>query len=162
MQVFSINWLKLVAWLTPSDLRKVKFLRFAFALIEPLRVAYSYFKIYRTEQLYDARINGQTIKLERACNDVFDPVLRRIYITNGAVLEPPTFYYKYRNRPVVFNPDGTAGNHKFYFSNNNNDALTFNFFVHVPAEVYAEKPRVKALVTKYKIFGRTFDVILIP
>lgn len=159
--IYTINWSRLIALLLPNDLRKVKLLNYLIALITPLKEDYNEFLQFRATQLYDAEINGQTIKLERVLNDTFDPIDRRIYITDGEYYEPPTFYEEWKNKPVIFLYEGHDDNPTFYSINNIDNRVSFNFFVHVPSEVWHDRTRLRALVDKYKAFGRTFEVVLI-
>lgn len=160
--MYNINWSRLVALLLPFDLRKAKIVSYLIALIEPIKQAYNDFLAFRTQQLYEAEINGQTIKLERVLNDTFDPIDRRIFITDGEYFTPPIFYEEYKNLPVVFLAEGNNSNPIFYSMDSLEDRVNFNFFVHVPTDVFFDKTRVRALVNNYKIFGRTFDIIIIP
>lgn len=161
MQVYKINWNKLMIWLLPVSLRKSKIVAYLAALIYPIKRLYIDFLFFRKQQLYEAEINGQTIKLERVLNDTFDPLERRIYITDGSYFTPPVFYEEWKNQPVIFYEEGNADNPIYYSIDSIDERVDFNFFVHVPSEVFFEKPRIKAVTNKYKIFGRTFDVLLI-
>jgi len=161
MQVYSVNLNKLIIWLLPISLRKSKVVSYLVALIKPIQNLYVNFLYFRNQQLYDAEINGQTIKLERVLNDTFDVVERRIYITDGDYFTPPVFYEEYKNLPVIFYEEGNTDNPIYYKVDSIDDRVDFNFYVHVPQDVFFEKPRITALTNKYKIFGRTFDVILI-
>lgn len=161
MQLYNINWLRLIAWLLPNELRKIKILKYLFALIEPLNIGFSQFKQFRLQQIYESEINGQTIKLERALNDEFDSVLRRIYITDGSTFDPPVFYEEWKPDKVEFYIEGNTDNPIFYSFENIDNIITFNFFVHLSSDIWADRLRIKALVNKYKVFGRTFEVVLI-
>lgn len=158
---FNVNWIRLIAWLLPTELGKTKILRYIIVLIEPIRSNYIAFQEFRKQQLYDLQINGQVIKLERVLNDMFDNVQRRIYITDGATYQPPIFFEEYKNKSVIFFEELNVENPIFYDLSILDNIITFNFFVHVPSDVWLDKTRVRALVNKYKVFGRTFDILLI-
>lgn len=161
MPLYNINWYRYAVQMLTVDLRKIKLAQYVISLIEPIRITYNDFLQFRRQQLYEAEINGQTIKLKRVLNDTFDPVERRIYITNGDYLSPPIFYDNYKNRPVIFYNNGNSSNPAFYYNNRLGDRANVNFYVHVPDSVFFDKTRVRALVNKYKIFGRTFEIVLI-
>lgn len=158
MQLYNINWARLVVWLLPDDWRKMKNVRYLLALIEPVRQSYADFLQFRKQQLYEAEINGQVVKLERVLNDTFDPVDRRIFITDGEYFTPPVFYEEYKNMPVVFNAEGDVDNPVFWSVENIDNRVAFNFYVHIPAAVWFDRLRVRATVNKYKILGRTFEI----
>ncbi len=159
--IYRINWARLAAQCLPIDLRKVSMLRFIIALLEPIKTVYFVFLQLRKDQLYEAEINGQTINLERVLNDKFDAVERRIYITDGEYYTPPTYYDDWKNLPVNYYETGNPDNAIFYSTSALDNRVSFNFFVHVPTEVFFEKQRIRALVNLYKVFGRTFDIIII-
>lgn len=160
MQIYRINWNRFVILNTPNELRKVKYVKYLISFFEAIKKLYSLFRLFRIQQLYEAEINGQTIQLERVLNDVYDPTERRIYITDGGVYTPPIFYDFDKNRPVIFAAEG-ATNPIFYSDINIEDAVAFNFFVHVPEDIFFQKDRMKATVTKYKNISRTFDIVII-
>lgn len=114
MQVYNVNWNQLIIWLLPISLRKSKVVSYLVALIKPIQNLFVDFLYFRNQQLYDAEINGQTIKLERVLNDTFDPVERRIYITDGDYFTPPVFYEEYKNLPVIFYEEGNTDNPIYY------------------------------------------------
>ncbi|MFN8238647.1 MAG: hypothetical protein U0T77_10805 [Chitinophagales bacterium] len=160
--IYNVNWNRFAIWQTPIDLRKIKLIRYLLVLLEPVKSAHNEFKQFRLQQLYEAEINGQTIKLERVLNDTFDPVERRIYITDGEYYNPPVYYEEYKNDPVIYYEEGNGDNPIFWSDTAIDNRVSFNFYVNVPSSVFFQKTRVKALVSKYKIAGRTFEVILIP
>ncbi|HUM50496.1 MAG TPA: hypothetical protein PK431_01735 [Chitinophagales bacterium] len=148
--------------LLPFDLRKIRIISYLFALIEPIKAMYNAFLQFMLDQLYDAKINGQVIKLERVLNDTFDPIDRRIFITDGEYYTPSVFYEEYKDIPVIFYEEGNINNPIFYSETSLDGRVSFNFFVNVPESVFFDKTHVRAVVNKYRIFGRTFDIILIP
>jgi hypothetical protein len=161
MQVFNLNWSKLAIWLLPISLRKRKIALYVIALIAPIRKLYIDFVLFRDLQLYEAEINGQTIKLERVLNDTFDATLRRIHITDGDYLAIPVFYEEWKNRPVIFYEEGNSNNPIFYEQQTIDDGVAVNFYVNVPSDVFFDNARMRALVNKYKVAGRKFEITIV-
>lgn len=159
--MFNINWSLFITWLLPNDLRKVRIVRYLIALVNTVKELHYDFLQFYDDTLYEIKINGQTIKLERVLNDKFDPIQRRIYISDGDYYHPPIFYEEYKNLPVIFFNENNEDNPIFYSINSIDNLVSFNFFVNIPADVWHDRTRVRALVNKYKIFGRTFDILLI-
>lgn len=159
MQWFSINFSRLVVLLLPIDLRKIKTIKYLQALVEPIRYLYQQFLDFRLSMIYENQINGQVINLERVLNDTFDPIERRIYITDGDYFEPPVFYEEWKNKPVIFYAEGDSRNPIYYSVDNADNVVSVNFYVHVPNAVFTEKTRIRALVNKYKAFGRLFEIM---
>jgi hypothetical protein len=142
-------------------MRRVKTISYVLSLIAAIQEVWLDFLQFRHDILYDIQINGQTIHLERVLNDKFDIAERRIYITDGEYFEPPVFYEEYKNLPVIFFDESNTNNPAFYTQSNLDNRVSFNFFVHIPADVWHDRVVVRALVQKYKIFGRTFDIVII-
>ena len=161
MPLFNVNWNRFAIWNLPNEIRNIELVQFVLALFQPIKDAYNRFIQFREEQLYEIQINGQVIKLERVLNDTIDPIDRRIYITDGDYYEPPVFYEEWENKPVIFYDEGDPENPIFYSIDDLDNRITFNFFVHVPQSIFFESTRMRALVNKYKIFGRTFEIVII-
>lgn len=159
--IYRVNWNKLAILLLPTHIRKVKIVHYLLVLMTPIKTIYYKFRTFRDLKLYDLTINGQVILLEKVLNDTFDSALRRIYITDGNTYMPPLFLEEYKNRPVIFKEEGDADNPTFWAIDNLDDIISFNFFVHVPNELYYEASRMRALVNRYKAFGRTFNIVII-
>lgn len=159
--IYNINWNKFAALLLPTSLRNSTLISFLISFFEPLKVLWNLFLLFRLEQLYQTEINCQTVKLERVLNDTYDPIERRIFISPGTYYDPPVFYEEYKNRPVVFYDEGDTRNPIFYSTDSLNNRVSFNFFVNVPSDVFFEKIKIAATVTKYKNISRTFDIIII-
>lgn len=161
MPFFNVNWSRFAVQTLPTALRKTKVVQFVLALYEPIKDSYNGFVQFMDEQLYDARINGQVIKLERVLNDTFDPIDRRIYITDGLYYDAPTFYEEWKNMPVIFYAEGDTRNPVFWTTDVLNNRVSVNFYVNVPAAIFFDSARMRALVNKYKILGRTFEIKII-
>lgn len=159
--IYRINWNRFAVLNLPNDVRKLIVVRYLLAFFAPIKEVWNDFLAFRAEQLYEAEINGQTIKLERVLNDTFDPVDRRIYITDGDYYEPPVFYEEWKNNPVIFYAEGDTRNPVFWSTDALNNRVSVNFYVNVPAVIFFDSARMRALVSKYKVFGRTFEIRII-
>lgn len=102
MQV-QVNWVKLVQLQVPLWMRRKRVVVFLLVCISGVRSLYATFLAYRKAALYNLRITGQTIYLEKALNDRFDFVDRLIYIET---LEDASQFYLYNKveaaAPVYF------------------------------------------------------------
>jgi hypothetical protein len=67
---------------------------------KPLRALYAEFKTKVDDLIYKAAKSGKVIDLETALNDKFDPILRRITITD-AFFRPTYIYKKSESRPPI-------------------------------------------------------------
>lgn len=82
-KIFDLNYDKLAIMLLPSFLRKQKTVAFIQALLMPIKLLYRDFTAKRSSNLYNLSHNGQVCRLRKLLNDNFDPIDRRIYITDG-------------------------------------------------------------------------------
>lgn len=80
---YNLDINKLTTLLTPTFLRKQKFLAWLRVLHFPLIKVVDDFNFNRNENLYNLAHNGQVCYLRGALNDRFDPSQRRIRITDG-------------------------------------------------------------------------------
>jgi len=158
---FNINWVKFAIDQMEVAIRKLPLVQYIVALLRGIAALHRDFIYFRAVTLYEAEINGQVIKLERILNDMFDEEARRIYITDGDVYVAPVFYEEYKNNPVVFPEEGDSAVPIFYSIEAADDVVSFNFYVHIPEEVYVENLRIKAIVNRYKVMGRTYQLVII-
>ncbi|MBO2009159.1 hypothetical protein [Hymenobacter negativus] len=80
---YKVDFDYLSTLLLPALLRKPKLRAWLAALLAPLRQLYATFLLYAEATRIELAYNSQTIVLEGALNDQFDPLLRRIRIDNS-------------------------------------------------------------------------------
>lgn len=101
----SIDWNSFLQSMVPPWWRKERFLRWLHVLISQVRELHTTSSEVRTRILYEMSFTGQTMSLEGALNDRFDPDARGIYIDNPpdpvqtfifrkAELATPTYIYR--------------------------------------------------------------------
>jgi hypothetical protein len=88
-----VNWYDLVQRMLPVWWRKPRMLAWLQVLVSQVQQLHGTFLALRDLTLYDMRLNGQTMYLEKGLNDRFDDDERRIYIET---VEDPTQFYIYR------------------------------------------------------------------
>jgi hypothetical protein len=89
----NVSWYNLVQRLLPKWWRQPRMLAWLTVCISQVQQLHGAFLSFRTITLYDMRLNGQTIYLEKGLNDRFDDDERRIYIET---VEDPSQFYLYR------------------------------------------------------------------
>lgn len=82
---YRVAWAGLVDTLLPSLLRRPRLKAYLEALTAPVAELHGRLLSYIEQTRRELSYNGQTMNLERALNDRFDPALRRIYITDNDV-----------------------------------------------------------------------------
>ena len=94
--------------------------------------------------------------MEKVLNDHFDPIQRRIVITDGLYVDAPLFYEPADNQPVRFD-DGAA----VYTYEVENVVVAVDFDVVVPNRLLlteGESARFEAMIRKYALPDKTFKV----
>lgn len=103
---YKVDFDYLATLLLPSLLRKPKLRAWLGALLAPLRQQYFAFLLYAEAARIELTYNSQTIVLEGALNDQFDPLLRRIRIDNSDTeLQPLYFNFlseQQPEKPILF------------------------------------------------------------
>ncbi|MDF7813595.1 hypothetical protein [Hymenobacter sp. YC55] len=143
---------RLIRNLLPALLRRPKMLAWLYALHEPLQATYLAFAEHVRRSATELSYNGQTMLLEKALNDRFDPVFRRIRIINSdtelspiylnyvsELQEMPVTYYVVEDMPLL-----KVNNWLEYVSQ-------VGFVVQVPRSLRPQEPTVQARIKQLKI-----------
>lgn len=99
MKYFETDFKKLSALLLPTVLRKPKMIDWLQVLLAPLISLNAKFLVFRNQDLYKVRHNGQVCYLRKVLNDAFDNDLRRIQITDGNRYKPTYIYTEAEIKP---------------------------------------------------------------
>jgi len=151
--MMNVNFRKLLFLLTPSFLRKSRLLKpllNAFAI--PFQKEKKENDNFFNEINYSLQITPQVCYLTRLLNDKCDPDMRRIYITEPEVISPFYFIANEDYGMYYFDDDE-------YFSNRNN--YIYDFIVNVPEDVEASDIYISALLDKYKLISKIYQIIRI-
>jgi len=169
MGFFEVDHNKAVWEGIPVDEREP--VRFAWlkALIAPAKYVYNLFVANRNKNLYEVGHNGQVFSLENVLNDVFDPISRGIYITDGVFADAVYIFVDIEEKPVYI---ATVGElpvtgydaPQFLFTDMETGSMGFQFIIHVPTGVEAlpiyDVLRVRGLVEKYRLPSKTLYTLV--
>jgi hypothetical protein len=151
---YDIDFRKLVGQLLGSLLKKSKRIAWLTAALKPVRDLHDEFLAFTNLKAYEAKWNGQTIKLEKLLQDKFGS---GITISNNS-----------QNLDEFLIGDGAdVGGHwgdgpdvESYIGASYNPAL-FNFTVNVPGSIVFVQSEMEAWINKYKLFGTTYNIIIV-
>lgn len=156
--IFDINVNKLIKWLVPHFLNKVKHLAWLQVLLFPVAWLYSEFLIYRDDKLNEATINSQVNRLTEALRHKFlDNTIYIIHITDyinqafiyleleGAFLE---YDYLASENHVPVDYDFTQAEYD----------SQYDFIVRIPVALVGQTDVITAFVNKYKFSSKRFIV----
>ncbi len=158
-KIYIIDYNKLIVWLLPTFLRRVKLFMWLQVLITPIRELYNNFLKYRKQVNYKLSHNSQVCYLQKVLNDAFDNELRRIYIENGVFLKALYVYTPKEELPVYI---GT----EYIYSDEDLIGGQDDFIVNVPIDL---KPSstialegilsdMKGLINEYKLASKTYSI----
>lgn len=156
---FNIDYNKLVVLLLPTFLRKPKLVGYLRALIMPLDTIYYKWYNWRIDNIYKLEHTGQICYLRVSLNDKFDPIERRIYITDG--LEYDTFYIYTEAEDRTIWVHTESENKPIYLRTEAETADTgLDFLVYVPVEIYKkQKDALTAHIEFYRVAGKRYKII---
>lgn len=100
--MFNVDWNWFVQTLMPEWWRRPRMIAFLRVLLSPVAFLHGLFLAFRNGVIYDLTHTGQTMSLEHALNDRFDPEQRRIYIENKNDLTQIYIYRKIEERPAPY------------------------------------------------------------
>ncbi len=93
MGKYNVDFKRLAVLLLPTPLRQPRLTALVQVLMSPLSRMGRELTAYRSSKAYRLGHNGQTCYLRAVLNDRFDPVLRRIRITEGVQEERTLLIY---------------------------------------------------------------------
>jgi hypothetical protein len=100
-KIFTVDWEKMIRWLINYRLRKPRQIAWLNSLLYPLTYLYNLFLAFRKSVVYRLNITPQVCYLEKALNDRYDIVLRRIRIVDGKEMNPIPLFQKVENKKQV-------------------------------------------------------------
>lgn len=154
---YSVNWNKLISWLTPSVLFKPKIFALLKSIVAPISLLQGEFIGYRYQVNYELSITGQVCRLEKLLNDRYDPVDRRIYISNGNP-SPKKFAFKQNEfvpQPVYTEPENVG---YFIFQEGEITQQTYHFNVNVPVGLAFDENEFKSVLNAFKMPAKKYTI----
>lgn len=148
---FNLNINKLTELLTPTFLRKERFLAWLRTLHFPLIKVLDDFNFSRNDNLYNLAHNGQVCYLRGALNDRFDRTQRRIKIADGNRYQRQYIYTRGEQKPRYLG--------KIYLYDRADYGDTgVDFIVLVPKGLSYNTYEMKALVDFYKLASKRYKI----
>lgn len=156
---FRLDFPALVRGLVPALLRRPRMLAWLEVLTSPVATLYREFLLYRADVLRQLSYNGQTILLEKALNDTFDPAFRRIRVRNAVGELAPVYVNFVREQqpnPVTY-AVREAGYQPLYLHSQMEFNSQVDFVVYAPGlagqalGLHTLVRRLKRAMTNYQI-----------
>lgn len=146
---YNLNINRLTELLTPTFLRKERFLAWLRILNFPLIKVLDDFNFNRNENLYHLANNGQVCYLRKVLNDRFDASQRRIKIADGNRYQRQYIYTRGEQKPRYLG--------KIYLYDRADYGDTgVDFIVLIPKGLSYNAYEMKALVDFYKLASKRY------
>lgn len=160
MSFYDINYSQLINQLLPVRLRTAIQKGWLRSLIAPIIWLQSQFVAARSNDLYTIAHNSQVVYLEAALNDLFDPISRNIYVADGLFRDPIFIYQPLELKPAWLSLASEIGSTIYLspvslFTNAETTLLGNSFIVKVPSTLTFDTQRMKAILEKYRLAGRS-------
>lgn len=155
--IYDLQWSRLLRWLLPTMLRRERLMIFLNALALPLNDIHTRFLYFRMGIQYKLKITPQVCYLEKALNDRYDVVLRRIYIDDAPEYLPVAFFTRAENKPVPIYTKAEGPGLVFY-TKSETAQFGVDFIIMVPADLVFIMAELRAFVTGYKLTTKKFGV----
>lgn len=160
MSKYDVNIKRLGLLLLPTFWRKPILATFVYATVTPLSYIYTQFTLFRRESDYRLTHNGQVCYLRAVLNDQFDPIERRITITDKAINAGAMFLYKREiERPQLI-PGRETGRARVINRRGSSGTDAFDFWVNLPSNLFysIDVARLRAIVSAYKLASKRFSI----
>lgn len=148
---YNLDINKLTILLTPTFLRKERFLAWLRVIHFPLIEIVDKFNFNRNENLYNLAHNGQVCYLRVVLNDRFDPIQRRIKIADGNRYQRQYIYTRGEQKPKYL------GKIHLYDRADYGDTGV-DFIVLIPRGLIYNEYEMKALVDFYKLASKRYKI----
>ncbi|MCD8080182.1 MAG: hypothetical protein LUF04_07165 [Bacteroides sp.] len=160
MDKYDVNYKKLALLLLPTFLRKPVIAALAYAATAALNRIHTRFDTLRKDSDFRLLYNGQVCYLRAVLNQYFDPIQRRITITENADavnnsqvfmrgLDQSQFLpTREQNKPLVINRKGLSG------------VNSYDFWINLPHELRDEiqPERLKAVTDTYRLASKRYEI----
>ena len=153
----------------PVRLRGPQRLAWLACLLTAVSVPYEELMGFRANYLYELAHGPQVCFIQGALNDVFDPMARGIYISDGPRNFPVYIYRNDEEKPVWIATAGEVGGTAYgapewLFTDEEIYSTGVDFIVHVPSAVTMavgyDVNYLKAIVNKYKLPNKSYSVVV--
>lgn len=161
--IFNINWKNVATNLLPHFWRGGTLEAYVQAIFAPIQTNGDSLLALQEETVDFLQYTGQHKVLEEYLNNVYDPISRRIFITenNIAGIDPITFYISGESVPdtLTFYLSGESNPAPLSFFLGNEAATGNNFTVNIPTTIVFDEVIVTAQLRNYVEASKNFNFV---
>ncbi|URC13937.1 hypothetical protein [Flavobacterium sp. B183] len=157
---FDIDWKIFGIQMLPIKWRDSLTILFVKIILKPIDMIYYKWFNWRIDNIYKLEHSGQICYLRGSLNDKFDPIERRIYITDGQIYETTYVYTDAEDQDLFLEMD--AEDHTIWLRTESETSDTgLDFIVFVPEEIFKTQIHVlHAHVKFYKTGGKRYNIFI--
>lgn len=159
MSLYDLKIKRLALLLLPTFYRKPLIAAFAQSMVQGVNIVYGNFMRWRQDKQYRLSHNGQVCYLRAVLNDQFDPIERRITITDGtANMDLLTLYCRDMDMAALVPSRGSNNSMTLYRRGSGENG--YDFWVNIPVALYdtVDTERLRAIVDAYKLASKRFSI----
>lgn len=160
MSKYEVNFKRFALLLLPTFWRRPILATIAYAMVSPLSYLHTRFVLFRRDSVYRLTHNGQVCYLRAVLNDQFDPIERRITITEDAAGGGDLLLYRREEDRGHLLPGRATGRATIVNRRGFGGINGYDFWVNIPAALYetVDVARLKAIVGTYKLASKRFSI----
>lgn len=160
MSKYDLNIKQLSLLLLPTFWRRPLFEAVIYGIATPLHQLLSRFQMWKQEKDYRLLHNGQVCRLRALLNDRFDPVERRITVTEQ-IDERGRIRFALREKQAAVPFPARETDQKMSLNRRGYGGVNgYDFWVNIPISIRAEarEEQVRALVNGNKLASKRFSI----
>ena len=160
MDKYDVNFKRLALLLLPTFWRRPLFAAMAYAAVSPLQWLHTRFMLWRRDTDYRLLHNGQVCRLRGLLNDLFDPVDRRITVTEEVSNVGNIVLHRREVQRAVRLPARGSGRMVVLNRRGYGGVSGYDFWVNIPLALYdkLDITQVRAVVDAYKLASKRFSI----
>lgn len=157
---YEINFKRLALLLLPTFWRKPVLATLAYATVSPFSYLHTRFVLFRRESDYRLTHNGQVCHLRAVLNDRFDPIARRLTVTDDADSTGVLLLHEREREIFALLPARDTGRAIIINRRGFGGTSGLDFWVNIPLVLYdtVDVTRLKAIVDGYKLASKRFSI----
>lgn len=160
MSKYEVNFKRLALLMLPTFWRKPILGAITYAMVSPLCYLHTRFILFRRESIYRLTHNGQVCYLRAVLNDTFDPIERRITVTEDADSMGILMLRNREEDKAILLPARETGRAIIVNRRGFDGINGFDFWINIPLVLLetVDVTRLKAIVGTYKLASKRFSI----
>lgn len=160
MSKYEVNFKRLALLMLPTFWRKPILGAITYAMVSPLCYLHTRFILFRRESIYRLTHNGQVCYLRAVLNDQFDPIERRITVTEDADSVGILMLRNREEDKAILLPARETGRAIIVNRRGFDGINGFDFWINIPLVLLetVDVTRLKAIVGTYKLASKRFSI----